>query len=512
LHTPPKALSVDPDRIPPELKERLRWFCWNWVYRPGKAGEEGKWTKPPINPRTGQFAKPNDPATAGTFDRAYQWMCTKHLPGVGVLLTADDPYVVIDLDDVITDSGITPWAQNLLQLFDTYNEPSPSGTGLHLILKCRELPQGRNNKDGIEVYWQDRYFTVTGHPLPGFDVIKDCTDIFLPWHAALSAEPMNQAPGPEPNPSPHASPTSAALTAEDRGVIAACRKLSPEKFFALYDQGDTSGYGDDDSLADAALVGLIAKAGVSDPEVVDRIFRSSKLMRPKWEREDYRRPTIAFALNTVVPGKLTLTKEEQLQREVERLQRQLANEEAEKQSNGEVLQLLSGIRRNRKLRNTGRVAEVLTLAFLSFEGRGEKPPYQLSMTKVAEAAGLSYGTGRKHIRKLELEGLLSLEIIQVPNLVDEETGEILTVRAETYQTPVGSARDFARAVAALDLRSGWGGKRSGAFGRAETPETQPVEASEAQSRIFLGKVISRRGGFPSPDSLYGDRPSATPAA
>jgi hypothetical protein len=295
-------------------------------------------------------------------------------------------------------------------------------------------------------------------------------------------------------------------------VIAACRKLLPETFAALYDRGDASEYGGDDSRADAALVGLIVKAGVSEPEIIDRIFRSSKLMRRKWEREGYGRRTIAFALNTVVPGELTLTTEEQRQREVEQLQRRLVNAEAVGQSNGEALQLLHEIKRNPTLRNIGRVAEVLTLEFLSFEGRREKRPYQLSMTKVAKDAGLGYSTGRRHIRKLADEGLLDLEIVSVPGLVDEQTREILTYRDETYQTPVGSARDFARSVAALDLRSGWGGKRPGAFGRAGTPEAQSVEVSEERPRVRLGRVISRRGGFPSRDSLLGDRPSAAPTA
>jgi hypothetical protein len=46
--------------------------------------------------------------------------------------------------------------------------------------------------------------------------------------------------------------------------------------------GDTSDYGGDHSAADMALVGYMARQGLS-PEDVDKVFRASKLYRPKWD-------------------------------------------------------------------------------------------------------------------------------------------------------------------------------------------------------------------------------------
>jgi hypothetical protein len=60
----PKALTVKPEGIPTELREWPQWVCWRYHRR------EGKWTKVPIDPKTGKFAKVNDPATFGSFDQA----------------------------------------------------------------------------------------------------------------------------------------------------------------------------------------------------------------------------------------------------------------------------------------------------------------------------------------------------------------------------------------------------------------------------------------------------------
>lgn len=495
MKTPPFTLTVDPSRIPPELKARPGWVCWKWVYRQPKKEGEKEWTKPPLNPRTGQYAVPTDPTTGGSFAEAYQWMLDKGLPGVGVMLTAEDPFVVIDLDKVIPDGVIAPRAQEILEQFGTYAEPSPTGTGLHLIQRCAQLPQGRTNKDGIEVYWQNHYVTVTGHPLPGYDVISDCTEIFLPWHAKLSAEPASPASRPATKPSTAATLTFCStppLSSEDQDVITACRKMSSEKFARLYDHGDTSDYGGDHSCADAGLVGMLVKAG-ADENNIDRLFLSSALMRDKWEREDYRERTIALAMTTVVPGESTLSSEMQSRREIAQLKRQLANVEAEGRDNGELLYLISQIMQNGAIRNTRIVAAELAKKFLSFESRGAPRPYQISIAEVSRATGMSRSSVSRHIAKLADEGLLLRERESIPGNVDPSTGEISHPSEKTYLTPTGSAHDFARAAAELKLATSWGGRREGAFGRKAAAEAGQVTATEAQPRIHLGKDVSRGG-------------------
>jgi primase-polymerase (primpol)-like protein len=68
-----------------------------------------------------------------------------------------------------------------------------------------------------------------------------------------------------------------------------------DKFRRLYDEGNIDGYGSR-SEADLALVGEIAFWTGPDPDRIDRLFRGSKLMRDKWDRDDYRERTIEKAL------------------------------------------------------------------------------------------------------------------------------------------------------------------------------------------------------------------------
>lgn len=57
-----------------------------------------------------------------------------------------------------------------------------------------------------------------------------------------------------------------------------------EKFSDLYDHGSTDGY-NSSSEADAALCTLLAFYS-DDPDQIDRIFRQSKLYRPKWDEKN----------------------------------------------------------------------------------------------------------------------------------------------------------------------------------------------------------------------------------
>ena len=75
------------------------------------------------------------------------------------MLTADDPFVAIDIDHCLNDSGITDEAKAIIKTLDSYTEISPSGTGIRIFVKGT-IP--RNIKKGIEIYSHDSYVTVTG--------------------------------------------------------------------------------------------------------------------------------------------------------------------------------------------------------------------------------------------------------------------------------------------------------------------------------------------------------------
>ena len=69
------------------------------------------------------------------------------------------------------------------------------------------------------------------------------------------------------------------------------KQKNGEKFRSLYCDGDFSGYGSQ-SEADCALCAMIAFRTGADSQMIDTVFRSSALMRDKWNRDDYRESTI----------------------------------------------------------------------------------------------------------------------------------------------------------------------------------------------------------------------------
>jgi putative DNA primase/helicase len=107
--------------------------------------------------------------------------------GVGFVLTPEAGFVAIDLDHVrnATTGKIEPWAEEIVQTFDTYTEISPSGTGLHLWLRGT-LPPGGRRKERLEVYGEKRYMTVTGEHLSTTPVLCcDRQDVLTAWHGRV---------------------------------------------------------------------------------------------------------------------------------------------------------------------------------------------------------------------------------------------------------------------------------------------------------------------------------------
>lgn len=151
--------------IPEELRALKGWVCWRLEVRDGKP------TKVPYDPNSGRKASVSDPATWGWFsDAIIAWGETIGKPGgmtgMGFVFSASDPYCGIDLDgcrDPET-GAIQPWAVEAIRKLDGYTEISPSGSGIHIIVKGA-LPPGRRRKGAIEMYDSGRFFCMTGRLL-----------------------------------------------------------------------------------------------------------------------------------------------------------------------------------------------------------------------------------------------------------------------------------------------------------------------------------------------------------
>jgi len=101
----------------------------------------------------------------------------------------------------------------------------------------------------------------------------------------------------------HTAPTAPGTS--DATIIEKCRGArNAAKFSDLFDRGDVHAHhGGDDSVADLALLGILAH-WTKDEAQLDRLVSSSALgQREKWRhRDDYRKRTIRRALKDAGPG------------------------------------------------------------------------------------------------------------------------------------------------------------------------------------------------------------------
>jgi len=260
-------------------------------------------TKPRKVPRTvtGDFGSSTNPAKWSSYDEAwaaYQASLTTARPfnGLGFVFAAGGDYTGIDLDKCrdATTGALQPWAQRLVERFNSYTEISQSGTGVHVIVKATLPGPGKkkNRPDGvgaIEMYCTGRYFTWTGVPHAGAPATIEARQ-------AEVADVYARLGAGEAAPAEHVSPSAASgpLTAEDEAIIAVIQASKDEPAWQrLFIAGETRP-NRTGSENDSELASILCRH-TDDDATVERIMRASPITRDKWDRKDYLARTIASA-------------------------------------------------------------------------------------------------------------------------------------------------------------------------------------------------------------------------
>lgn len=274
-----------------ELKAQKIWFCWNYETRNGKR------TKVPVS-AYGTSTGTNAPYahTWVTYDEAVKAAKEHGDDGVGFKIPEGYFFLDIDHKDLLD-----PLVQTLLERFDSYTEYSVSGGGVHIYGKCdiSRIPTYMDEKGKLRLdkaFYQknpnnktelycggitNRFAVFTGNVIRDVP-LKECTDALLTTLDKNMRRAQKQK-------------YSEKRDGGDKEVFDIVANLlkqkNGEKFRSLYCDGDFSGYGSQ-SEADCALCAMIAFRTGADSQMIDTVFRSSALMRDKWNRDDYRESTI----------------------------------------------------------------------------------------------------------------------------------------------------------------------------------------------------------------------------
>ncbi len=136
--------------IPEPLRQRNQWVVHKDKI-PHIAGGVGR-------------ASSTDSLTWRSFEEAVQALQTGRYDGVGFVFSSGDPFAGIDLDNCREpETGeLEEWAAKIVRKLGGYAEASPSGTGVHIIVRGK-APNKKRGK--VEAYSSERYFTMTGEVL-----------------------------------------------------------------------------------------------------------------------------------------------------------------------------------------------------------------------------------------------------------------------------------------------------------------------------------------------------------
>jgi|TARA_B100002003_G_scaffold85379_1_gene79847 hypothetical protein len=248
--------------IPALLKNIDQWLVWKSQPR---IGQENKFTKVPYNLRTERQADATSADTWATFDQAIQ---ATGYDGIGFAINQPIGLLLIDLDDCIIDGVAEDWAEELIQICDTYTEYSPSRRGFHLILQGQKLvAKTRFHNKQVEIYDSGRYLTITGEVYQDRKEINDSTTDLLFQHLQ-QISPAESVVTVQP--SITSNPTEVNLPL-DRAILT-----------KIQSHPEYSQEWNDLSERDARMAGLTNFYTGNNFDQTERILRATEFHRDKW--------------------------------------------------------------------------------------------------------------------------------------------------------------------------------------------------------------------------------------
>ena len=190
-------------------------------------------------------------------------------------------------------------AGRIVDKMDSYTEKTPDGAGLTILFKApgvqfdENLYNTSDKSIGLEVLIEGhtgKCITLSGESLtPGLG-LEERSDRFREIMGKYLKKPT-PAPAAQPQTALICDSSAKSCMDDFELVLRAKSAKNGDKFKALMD-GDASAYGGDTDKAVSALLCMIAFWSGKDAKQMDRIFRTSKLMFPDWDKPSQNNPDI----------------------------------------------------------------------------------------------------------------------------------------------------------------------------------------------------------------------------
>lgn len=269
------------EAIPLELRLLPQWCVWSY-----EDTGSAKSTKVPYNPLTKSHADVTNPATWCSFEQA---CAAKNYSGIGFIFSPNDQYSFIDLDDTNGDQVSLDRQIKIYREFDSYSEISPSGKGLHIIVKG-VVPQGRR-RSHIEIYSSQRYATMTGNVYNNKGIIERQSMLMQLWDQMGAGAPAT-----------YLYKGDDSEKQSDKEIIEQAESaVNGDKFKQLY-SGKWQDIYQSQSEADYAIINIISFY-TQNKKQIERIFYSSQLgRRDKAKRKDYLSWMINKSFDRMLPS------------------------------------------------------------------------------------------------------------------------------------------------------------------------------------------------------------------
>lgn len=295
------------NEIPSELKSLPQWILWR------KEERDGKPTKVPYQ-ANGEMAQANNRRTWSTFATAVKFYLEGDYDGIGFVFSRQDNYIGIDLDNCVVDDKTNAFATEIIDTLDSYTEFSPSGKGIHIIIRGN-LPQSilgtgrKNTRHGLEIYSYGRYFSFTGNRENSNEIYErtdELAEIFEQYFDDSDIQGRVNLVEFEKD---------EIKLSNDALWERMFRSKNGDEIRSLYNGNLIN---DDHSSSDLSLTNHLAFWTGKSASRMDSMFRETALMRDKWDRihfsdtgETYGERTIAEAISSTTTTVLDHKHEEE---------------------------------------------------------------------------------------------------------------------------------------------------------------------------------------------------------